>query len=145
MIICNSAVRRELRSNIGITPLLVAVTKHSPPVRQPDSADKIPLTLLSNVNSKMVKVTPHSKGQVGLRLPNSTEITALPFLIQWKCQEQVIADCCSNRCTKESHFVRYFSLNTGQDNDHKCNCDSACNHVFADCCSDFATQCSKYR
>ena len=39
----------ELRSNIGITPLCIAVSKHSPP----DSADNIALTLLSNVNPKL--------------------------------------------------------------------------------------------
>ena len=45
-------MRRKLRSNIGITPLRVAVTKHSPPVCQ-SAADNIALTLLSNVDAKI--------------------------------------------------------------------------------------------
>ena len=61
-------MRREVRSNIGITPLLVAVTKHSPSARPPDSADNIALTLLSNVDAKTL-VDGSLKTMRGKRLP----------------------------------------------------------------------------
>ena len=137
---------RRIRSMSNTTAITSNQTKYQitkKPITIPKDFSIVPNKLVTPI-LKTVKVTPHSKSPVGFTFPNSTEITALPPLMQLNCQEHVIADSCSNRCTKESHFVRYFSLNTGQDNDHKCNCDSACNHVFADCCSDFATQCSKY-
>ena len=44
---CHTIQCNGLRSNIGITPLRVAVPKHSPP----DSADNIALTLRRRKNS----------------------------------------------------------------------------------------------
>lgn len=97
---------------------------------------------LVTLQFKTAKITPYSKAPVGLTLPKLIEIIAPPPVLQLNCE--VKADSCSNRCTKETHFVRYFGLSTGQNNVQNCNCDSACNDVFVDCCSDFATQCSKY-
>ena len=57
---------------------------------------------------------------------------------------QVKAYSCSNQRTKQSYFAIYSSFQTNQGNSKKCNCDSACNDVFADCCSDFAKECLKH-
>lgn len=76
-----------------------------------------------------------------LASPVFETVTLAPPFLQLNCEGEVYS--CSKKCSNETSFTRYSVFTAGKGTPQKCNCDSACNGVFMDCCGDFAEECSK--
>ena len=124
-----------------VTKMITFDQRHNSGMVRPTDNEHFPKnTYLGKINQRSKRSTAknQTQGQIGLQKEKSggdcDEPT--PFLPPVIPKRKTEVESCSNRCSNRTRFASSQSRIVPH-----CHCDSSCNDIFMDCCSDYTRHC----
>ena len=124
-----------------VTKMITFDQRHNSAMVRPTDNEHFPkYTYLGKINQRSKRSTAknQTEGQIGFQKEKSggdcDEPT--PFLPPVIPKRKTEVESCSNRCSNRTRFASSLSRIVPH-----CHCDSPCNDIFMDCCSDYTRHC----